>query len=65
VLANPAANQIDPLDPATAGGDAFDLADLQNDGGISEVRYVRITDRADLSGDFDLDAVAVVHGRCR
>jgi hypothetical protein len=65
VLANPATNQIDPTDPAVAGGDAFDLGDLPGDAGISEVRYLRITDRADLSGDFDLDAVAVVHGRCR
>lgn len=65
VFANPASNQIDPLDPAVAGGDAFDLADLPGDVGISEARYVRITDRADLSGDFDLDAVGVVHGRCR
>ena len=65
VLANSATNQIDPLDSAVAGGDPFDLADLPGDAGVSEVRYVRITDRADLSGDFDLDAIGVVHGRCR
>jgi hypothetical protein len=65
VLANPATNTIDPLDPAVAGGDPFDLADLPGDAGISEARFVRITDRVDLAGDFDLDAVGVVHGRCR
>jgi hypothetical protein len=65
VFANPATNTIDPLDPAVAGGDPFDLADLPGDAGITEARFVRITDRADLPGDFDLDAVAVVHGRCR
>jgi hypothetical protein len=63
VYANPATNSIDPLDPTVAGGDAFDLADLA-DAGVTEARFVRITDRADLPGDFDLDAVAVVHGRC-
>lgn len=48
------------LDPATSGGDLFDLAEL----GLTEARYVRITD---LEGDgavFDLDAVAIVNGRC-
>jgi hypothetical protein len=65
VFASPGTNAIDPLDPATAGGDAFDLADLPGDAGVTEVRYVRIIDRADISGDFDLDAIGVVHGRCR
>jgi hypothetical protein len=65
VYANPDANAIDPLDPAVSGGDLFDLADLAADGGPSEVRYVRIVDRADVEGDFDLDAIGVVHGRCR
>jgi hypothetical protein len=63
VLANPDENTIDPTDPAVAGGDAFDLADL----GVSEARYVRITDRIDLtgsSGTFDLDAVSIVHAQC-
>jgi hypothetical protein len=60
VLANPDANAIDPLDPAAAGGDAFDLGDLK----IDEARFVRISDRSDMPGDFDLDAVGVVHGRC-
>jgi hypothetical protein len=65
VFANPDTNAIDPLDPATAGGDPFDLAALAQEGGPGEARFVRITDRNDLSGDFDLDAVGVVHGRCR
>jgi len=49
---------------ATAGGDAFDLADV----GLAEARYVRITDRGDLgglAGVFDLDAVGIVNLECR
>lgn len=63
VYANAKENDIDPLDPAVAGGDAFDLAEL----GVSEARYVRITDRADLegmNGVFDLDAVGIVNASC-
>ncbi len=63
VYANPDENSIEPLDPATAGGDAFDLADI----GVASARYVRITDRADIggmAGVFDLDAVGVVHASC-
>jgi hypothetical protein len=63
VYANADENSIDPLDPATAGGDAFDLADL----GVSEARWVRITDRIDtvgMNGVFDLDAVGIVHALC-
>ncbi|MES1174846.1 MAG: cell surface protein [Myxococcales bacterium] len=63
VYANPDKNSIDPTDPAVAGGDAFDLADL----GVSHARYVRITDRVDitgLNGSFDLDAVSIVHAGC-
>jgi hypothetical protein len=51
------------LDPATAGGDPFDLAEV----GLSEARYVRITDRPDLGGPagiFDLDAVGIVSPSC-
>ena len=63
-LANAAENEIDPLNPAVAGGDAFDLADV----GLAQARYVRITDRPDLDagldGVFDLDAVSVVHAAC-
>jgi hypothetical protein len=63
VLANPDVNDIDPLDPAVSGGDAFDLSEL----GVGAARLVRITDRADLtglSGVFDLDAVAIIHAQC-
>lgn len=63
VFANELENDIDPLDPALAGGDAFDLADV----GASGARFVRITDRADLvgpNGVFDLDAVAAVNAEC-
>lgn len=63
VYANADDNDIDPLDPSVAGGDAFDLADV----GVSEARFVRITDRADLegmNGVFDLDAVAAVNFQC-
>ena len=61
-------NSIDPTDPATAGGDAFDLAQL----GLGEARYVRLLDVGEAyygartwcgggGGGFDLDAIAVVH----
>jgi len=62
-------NGIDPLDPAVAGGDAFDLADI----GLASIRYVRITDPGAAipdpgnrvvpgnSGGFDLDAIAALH----
>jgi hypothetical protein len=63
VYANPETNTIDPTDPAVAGGDAFDLADL----GVAQARYVRITDRVDLTGTnglFDLDAVSIVNVDC-
>jgi len=63
VYANPDTNAIDPTDPAVAGGDAFDLAEV----GLGKARYVRITDRVDLvglNGIFDLDAVAIVNASC-
>jgi hypothetical protein len=61
-------NGISPFDPATAGGDAFDLADL----GVTHARYVRIVDRTreacpdggagePTTNGFDLDAVAIVN----
>ncbi|GBD26358.1 hypothetical protein HRbin30_01690 [bacterium HR30] len=68
VLSNPE-NGIDPLDPAQAGGDAFDLDEV----GLPWIRFVRITDAGDRVADpgnrlpgggmagFDLDAVAAVH----
>jgi hypothetical protein len=52
------------LDPAVAGGDGFDLAQV----GLARARFVRVRDTGDNpfyappSGGFDLDAVAVVHG---
>lgn len=53
---------VDATNPATAGGDAFDLADL----GLARAWFVRILDRAASgaapSAGFDLDAVASVHG---
>lgn len=56
-------DNIDATDPATAGGDAFDLAEL----GMEHARFVRIRDSgsnsyAGVSGGFDLDAIAVVNG---
>lgn len=63
VYANAKTNAIDPTDPAVAGGDPYDLADI----GVARARFVRITDRADLdgtSGVFDLDAVSIVHPLC-
>ncbi|MCA9586922.1 MAG: cell surface protein [Myxococcales bacterium] len=61
------ANGVSPFDPATAGGEAFDLADV----GLARARFVRIRDRSTLtcpdSGPkpnnlgFDLDAIAVLH----
>jgi hypothetical protein len=61
VLSNPS-NGVSPIDPAVAGGDDFDLADL----GISRARYVRIRDSGfshygGTTGGFDLDAVAAIH----
>lgn len=65
VYAN-SANGLDATDPAVAGGDAFDLAEL----GVERARYVRIRDSGantydGTSGGFDLDAIAVVHGEPR
>jgi hypothetical protein len=52
----------EPTDPETAGGDAFDLADV----GLSSASFVRITDKGPetgvgVSAGFDLDAIASVH----
>jgi hypothetical protein len=63
VYANPDQNTIDPTDPSVAGGDGFDLAEL----GLAAARFVRVTDRVDLTGTaglFDLDAVSIVHAAC-
>jgi hypothetical protein len=63
VVSNPQ-NGISPTDPAVAGGDPFDLADI----GVKHVRYVRIRDKAHepctspsvTTNGFDLDAIAIV-----
>ena len=47
-------------DPATAGGDPFDLADV----GLTWARYVRVTDRPGDGLVFDLDAIAIVNPSC-
>jgi len=63
VYANAGKSSIDATDPSVAGGDAFDLADV----GLARARYVRITDRPDLtglSGSFDLDAASIVNAEC-
>ena len=63
VFANADENDIDPLDPSLAGGDAFDLADL----GLEWARYVRIEDMPNDADDvrtFDLDAAAIVNAGC-
>jgi hypothetical protein len=66
VLAAPE-NGVSPLDPAKAGGDPFDLADV----GLARARFVRVRDMRTVACPpnpsklttvgFDLDAVASVH----
>lgn len=62
----PAATADIEIDPATAGGDAFDLSDV----GLPEARYVRLVDRTAEhygtsiwcqgdAGGFDLDAIGI------
>lgn len=57
-------NGIDPTDPAVAGGDGYDLADL----GLDSACFVRVRDSGvnaqygAPAGGYDLDAVAIVHG---
>lgn len=64
VYANPAQG-ISGTDPAVAGGDGFDLAEV----GLTRARFIRITDSganrfyAPPGGGFDLDAVAVVNAQ--
>lgn len=61
-------NGISPFDPAKAGGNAYDLADI----GVKHARFVRIVDRTDEAcpeagadkpntNGFDLDAIAIVN----
>lgn len=61
VLANAELNDLDPTDPAAAGGDAFDLGEL----GLPWARFIRIRDLSSegtgTSAGFDLDALSVVH----
>jgi hypothetical protein len=63
----PVIADADPTDLATAGGDAFDLADV----GLESARYIRLVDVGVAhygdrlwcgggSGGFDLDAIAIV-----
>lgn len=70
VYSNPDTDEgkdISPTDPAKAGGEAFDIADVN----LKVVRFVRITDLglSTLGGKttkgFDLDAIAAVHSRPR
>ncbi len=63
VLAS-SANGIDPTDPAVAGGDAFDLADI----GADEVPYLRLRDAGlampaagTTNAGADIDAVVAIH----
>lgn len=62
VVANASENCIAPTDHQTAGGDAFDLADV----GLSRARYLRLRDAgvskmgSDTKG-FDLDAIVLIN----
>ena len=61
VFAHPDAD-VDPTDPATAGGDPFDLHDI----GVDRAAFVRVCDAGVRfyggdTGGFDLDGVAVIH----
>jgi len=67
VYSNPQ-NGISPVDPAAAGGDAFDLADV----GLASARFVKIVSKSNESCDtqrpvntngFDLDAISLVNAR--
>jgi hypothetical protein len=59
-----------PVDPATAGGDPFDLSDL----GLTHARFVRVRDLGTVAcpanpankpttNGFDLDAIAIVNAQ--
>lgn len=59
-------NGISPVDPESAGGEAYDLAEL----GMEKARFVRIRDKSTATCEgqpkpnnlgFDLDAIAIVH----
>ena len=52
-------NCIDATDPTLAGGDKFDLAEI----GLDQVRFIKLVDTgSNLTGGFDLDAIAIIHG---
>jgi hypothetical protein len=67
VVQSNARNGVSPVDPAIAGGDPFDLADV----GMTHARYVRVVDHAGETcpsnppipntNGFDLDAMAIVN----
>lgn len=63
VYANVEKNNIDPLDPQAAGGDAFDLEDLD----LDWIQYVKIKDVSGVGcqpvcyNGFDLDAIAFIY----
>lgn len=70
VYSNPESDEgkdISPTDPKKAGGEGFDIAELD----LKVVRFIRITDLglSTLGGKttkgFDLDAVAAVHSQAR
>ncbi len=70
VYSNPDSDEgrdISPTDPKKAGGEGFDIAELE----LKTVRFIRITDLglSTLGGKttkgFDLDAVAAVHSQPR
>jgi len=60
VLAGPGAG-ASAFNPAEAGGEAFDLADID----VEHARFVRLTDRSNFgaggNAGFDLDALAIVN----
>ncbi len=56
------AEELVPLDPASSGGDAFDLAEV----GLTRARFVRVRDLetvppGGVASGFDLDAVGVIY----
>jgi hypothetical protein len=61
-------NGISPLDPTTAGGEAYDLSELA----LATARFVRIRDLSTATCEgqpkpinigFDLDAIALIHAQ--
>ncbi|GEM_PF-754040 len=60
VFANADLNPIDATNPAQAGGDAFDLTQVN----LEWVLYIRLRDKSDparSTDGFDLDAISIVH----